>query len=264
MADHPIEGLMRTAMENIKQMVDVNTIVGDPVQTPDGSVILPVSKVGFGFAAGGSQFDTNEEGKRKVNDHTTAGTPEMPFGGGSGGGISITPVAFLVVSRDGVRSISLQGQSHLYERMLDMAPTVVEKIQSMFKQYTGQTMQNMQQAGMGAAGVGTAGMSNAGGMGTAGMGTAGMGTAGMGTAGMATNPVGTAGVGATGMAASPVATSGVDAAGMGAAGVGTTGMDVAVTQAADMQAASMQAAAQPQTTQHTTQTTQTTTETDTQ
>ncbi len=56
MADHPIQGLMKTAMENLKEMIDVNTIIGDPVETPDGAVILTVSKVGFGFAAGGSEF----------------------------------------------------------------------------------------------------------------------------------------------------------------------------------------------------------------
>lgn len=56
MSDHPIQGLMTTAMENLKEMVDVNTIIGDPVETPDGSVIITVSKVGFGFAAGGSEF----------------------------------------------------------------------------------------------------------------------------------------------------------------------------------------------------------------
>ncbi|MGP3784735.1 spore germination protein GerW family protein [Paenibacillus sp. 1A_MP2] len=60
MSDHPIQGLMETAMENIKAMVDVNTIVGDAVETPDGTVILPISKVGFGFAAGGSDFHVNE------------------------------------------------------------------------------------------------------------------------------------------------------------------------------------------------------------
>ncbi len=59
MNGHPIEGLMTTAMENLKQMIDVNTIIGDPVETPDGSVILTVSKVGFGFAAGGSEFMLN-------------------------------------------------------------------------------------------------------------------------------------------------------------------------------------------------------------
>lgn len=137
MTDHPIEGLMKTAMENIRDMVDVNTIIGDPVETPDGSVILPVSKVGFGFAAGGSEFEANHEEDRNHHGNGTVpghnGTDNKPFGGGSGGGVSITPVAFLVVGKDGVRSISLQGQSHLYERMLDMAPQVFDKIQSMVK-----------------------------------------------------------------------------------------------------------------------------------
>lgn len=63
MADHPIQGLMKTAMENLKEMIDVNTIIGDPVETPDGSVILTVSKVGFGFAAGGSEFNGNQRKK---------------------------------------------------------------------------------------------------------------------------------------------------------------------------------------------------------
>ncbi|MEW9033505.1 MAG: spore germination protein GerW family protein, partial [Planifilum fimeticola] len=56
MAEHPLQGLMTTAMENLKEMVDVNTIVGDPVETPDGSIIIPVSRVGFGYAAGGTDF----------------------------------------------------------------------------------------------------------------------------------------------------------------------------------------------------------------
>ncbi|WP_209122105.1 GerW family sporulation protein [Alkalihalobacillus sp. BA299] len=125
MSEHPIQGLMKTAMENLKEMVDVNTIVGDPVETPDGSVIMPISKVGFGFAAGGSEF---------VVDHKTAtGTTETlhPFGGGSGGGVSITPIAFLVVSSTGVKMVHLDSSTHLYERLLDFAPQVVDKIQQM-------------------------------------------------------------------------------------------------------------------------------------
>ncbi|KPD05787.1 spore protein [Aneurinibacillus migulanus] len=144
MGEHPIQGLMQTAMENIKEMVDVNTIIGDPVETPDGSVIIPVSKVGFGFAAGGSEFETYQETdhrhERREGDlarqHTNGNGAlkgDLPFGGGSGGGISITPIAFLIVGKHGVRSISLQGQSHLYERMMDLAPAVVEKIQSMIR-----------------------------------------------------------------------------------------------------------------------------------
>ncbi|WP_047153637.1 GerW family sporulation protein [Aneurinibacillus tyrosinisolvens] len=143
MTEHPINGLMKTAMENIRDMVDVNTIIGDPVETPDGSIILPVSKVGFGFAAGGSEFEAGSEmgGQKSSGAEGGSGRQGMPFGGGSGGGISITPVAFLVVGKTGIRSISLQGQSHLYEKMMDLAPAVFDKIQSMIKQ-TGTNNEN--------------------------------------------------------------------------------------------------------------------------
>lgn len=136
MAEHPIQGLMKTAMENIRNMVDVNTIVGDPVETPDGSVIMPISKVGFGFAAGGSEF-TTEPGARHNGSQGTSVTEQaevsMPFGGGSGGGISITPIAFLVVGAQGVKIVPLDNQTHLFERLIDSAPQVVDKIQSMVK-----------------------------------------------------------------------------------------------------------------------------------
>ncbi|MGE7765146.1 GerW family sporulation protein [Peribacillus sp. NPDC096540] len=125
MSDHPIQGLMKEAMENLKEMVDVNTIIGDPVETPDGSVILTVSKVGFGFAAGGSEFviDGNHQDQQ--------GGSKQPFGGGSGGGVSITPIAFLIVGSHGVKMIHLDEGTHLLEKMMDLAPQVVEKIQSM-------------------------------------------------------------------------------------------------------------------------------------
>ncbi|WP_409174915.1 GerW family sporulation protein [Brevibacillus fortis] len=131
MADHPIQGLMRTAMENLKQMVDVNTIIGDPVETPDGSVILPISKVGFGFAAGGSEFqyEHHHNGHQHHQQHEHTG---HPFGGGSGGGVSITPVAFLVVGKQGIRSIPLENTTHLYDRILDSVPQIVDKVQGMF------------------------------------------------------------------------------------------------------------------------------------
>ena len=133
MTQHPIEGLMKVAMENIKEMVDVNTIVGDPVETPDGSVIMPISKVGFGFAAGGSEFaaDENNVGSHR-NDSMNANVA-LPFGGGSGGGVSITPIAFLVVGKHGVKIVPLDNQTHLLERLIDSAPNVVDRIQSMMK-----------------------------------------------------------------------------------------------------------------------------------
>ena len=124
--EHPIQGLMKTAMENIREMVDVNTIIGDPVETPDGTVILPVSRVGFGFAAGGSEFNAGA-------DTGSSSGPEHPFGGGSGGGVSINPIGFLIVHGNSVRLLSTDNQNQLYDRLIDMAPVVVDKIQSLLK-----------------------------------------------------------------------------------------------------------------------------------
>jgi sporulation protein YtfJ len=132
MSNHPIQGLMNTAMENLKQMIDVNTIIGDPVETPDGSVILTVSKVGFGFAAGGSEFTVDGKANGAPAVGHANGT-EHPFGGGSGGGVSITPIAFLVVNSSGVKLLHLDESTHLYEKILDFAPQAIEKIQHMLK-----------------------------------------------------------------------------------------------------------------------------------
>jgi len=128
--DHPIQGLMQTAMENLRDMVDVNTIIGAPVETPDGQVIIPVSKVGFGFAAGGSEFSTGSKPqKTNGNGHESvkADNKHFPFGGGSGGGVSITPVAFIVVGEHGIRLLSMEGNAHLIDRIFDMAPNVFGK-----------------------------------------------------------------------------------------------------------------------------------------
>ncbi|WP_017726574.1 GerW family sporulation protein [Halalkalibacterium ligniniphilum] len=134
MSEHPIQGLMKTAMENLKEMVDVNTIVGDPVETPDGSVIMPVSKVGFGFAAGGSEFMVEHK-----HSHDGQDEHKHPFGGGSGGGVSITPIAFLIVNSHGVKMVHIDGSTHLYEKLMDFAPQVMEKIQQMLGNETTST-----------------------------------------------------------------------------------------------------------------------------
>ncbi|KKE79071.1 GerW family sporulation protein [Oceanobacillus caeni] len=123
MEEHPIQGLMTTAMENLKDMVEANTIVGDPVESPDGSIIIPVSKVGFGFAAGGSEFNSGG-----------GEDSQLPFGGGSGGGVSITPIAFLVLGKNGIKMVHLDQQTHLYEKLLNNAPQVFQKIQEMLKE----------------------------------------------------------------------------------------------------------------------------------
>lgn len=131
MAEHPIQGLMQTAMENIKEMVDVNTIVGDAVETPDGSVILPISRVGFGFAAGGSDFNL-ESNPGSHAGNSAEGGKTRPFGGGSGGGVSINPIAFLVVGKQGVNIVPLDNQTHLMEKMIDALPHFIDKLQSLF------------------------------------------------------------------------------------------------------------------------------------
>jgi len=118
MAEHPIQSLMTVAMDNIKGMIDVNTIVGDAVKAPDGSIIIPVSRVGFGFAAGGTEFDIAEH-KEQTG---------YPFGGGSGGGVSISPMAFLIIRDGDIRLLSFDHNAYLFDRLLDMAPEFVEKI----------------------------------------------------------------------------------------------------------------------------------------
>lgn len=129
MDEHPIQGLMTTAMENLKDMIEVNTIIGDAVESPDGSVIIPVSKVGFGFAAGGSEFNmSSNSGDDEQNSSS------LPFGGGSGGGVSITPVAFLIVNAQGIKMVHLDESTHIYEKMLEFAPQAVEKIQKMLNE----------------------------------------------------------------------------------------------------------------------------------
>ncbi|WP_243386047.1 GerW family sporulation protein [Bacillus kexueae] len=135
MSEHPIQGLMKTAMENLQEMIDVNTIIGDPVETPDGSVILTVSKVGFGFAAGGSEFSTSSDKKQSSQYGGSPSEHKHPFGGGSGGGVSITPIAFLVVGTNGIKMLHLDESTHLYEKIMDLAPQTIEKIQGLFNKH---------------------------------------------------------------------------------------------------------------------------------
>ncbi|MEN9406630.1 MAG: sporulation protein YtfJ [Bacillota bacterium] len=125
MSDHPIQNLMKTAMENIKQMVEVNTIVGDPIHTPHGQVIIPVSRVGFGFAAGGSEFTgklPSKELKEQDKDITASVsvTNKLPFGGGSGGGVSVAPIGFIVVGENNIRFLAAGEQNQIYHKLLDL------------------------------------------------------------------------------------------------------------------------------------------------
>ncbi|MEJ6951017.1 GerW family sporulation protein [Natronospora cellulosivora (SeqCode)] len=126
MAEHPIEKLMDTAMTNIKGMVDVNTIVGDPVETPDGSVIIPISKVSFGFAAGGGELKSSENNGKNANGGST------PFAGGSGAGVMLNPMAFLVVNKDQVRLLPVANNA-VAERLINIAPELLKEIKKILE-----------------------------------------------------------------------------------------------------------------------------------
>ena len=138
MENHPIDGLMNTAMSSIKEMVDVNTIIGDPIETSNNVVIIPVSKVNFGFAAGGSEFNLKNT-KEKPKDENES--ERMPFGGGAGAGVSINPIAFIVVQSTGVKLLPVNHTSNL-DKLLDLVPDLIDKVNTMLEKKLNQIDSN--------------------------------------------------------------------------------------------------------------------------
>lgn len=122
--EHPIENLMKSTMENIRDMVDVNTIIGDAVETRDGTYIIPISRVSFGFASGGTEFNSHDN----ISHYEEF---NYPFGGGSGAGVSVRPVAFLVVKENSVRLLPVE-QDTTYDRIVDTVPQVIEMLKDAF------------------------------------------------------------------------------------------------------------------------------------
>ena len=134
---HPIEGLMVTAMNSIQDMVDVNTIIGEPIETSNNVIIIPISKVGFGFAAGGSEFKGETIDEYTKKDKEEAIQYRLPFGGGSGAGVSISPVAFLIVQQNTVKLLPVEHGSCV-DRLLDYVPDLMDKLNG----YLNRSMQN--------------------------------------------------------------------------------------------------------------------------
>lgn len=134
MAQHPIEGLMKTAMESIKDMVDVNTIVGDAVQASDGTVIIPISRVAFGFAAGGGEYSQTDESKDSGEDDEEGGkqNSKFPFAGGSGAGVSINPVAFMIVGQGQIKLLPVNINSSV-DKILDLVPELLNNVNETLK-----------------------------------------------------------------------------------------------------------------------------------
>lgn len=130
MSEHPIEGLMITAMNSIQDMIDVNTIIGEPIETTNNIVIIPISKVCFGFAAGGSEFKGETIDEYTKREKEEAIQYRLPFGGGSGAGVSINPVAFLVIQGNNVKLMPVNHSSSL-DKLLDYMPDLIEKTNQM-------------------------------------------------------------------------------------------------------------------------------------
>ena len=113
-----LPNMLENTIAKIREMVDVNSVVGTPITTADGVTIIPVSKVSVGFGGGGSDFD-----------HKTPSNQEMPFGGGAGGGVKVTPIAFLVIKGDSVRMLPVSAAPNTTaDRIIEMVPDVLEKV----------------------------------------------------------------------------------------------------------------------------------------
>ncbi|MCI8618764.1 MAG: sporulation protein YtfJ [Oscillospiraceae bacterium] len=118
MMSHPLPNMVENTLAKIKEMIDANTVVGSPITTTEGVTILPISKISIGFAGGGSDFVSKNANKF-----------DNPFGGGTGAGVNITPVAFLVIREDSVRMLPIAAPvSNTADRVVEMIPDVLDKI----------------------------------------------------------------------------------------------------------------------------------------
>ena len=115
-----LPNMLENTIAKIREMVDVNSVIGTPITTPDGVTIIPVSKVSVGFGGGGSDFVNNKGG-------------ENPFGGGVGGGVKVTPICFLIVKDGDVRMMSVPTPANTTaDRIVEMVPDSIDKLTAYF------------------------------------------------------------------------------------------------------------------------------------
>ena len=121
-----LPNMLDSTIAKIREMVDVNSVIGNPITTPDGVTIIPVSKVSVGFGGGGSDFVS-----KNVNHH------ENPFGGGAGGGVKVTPIAFLIVKEGSVRMLPVAAPANTTaDRLVEMVPDVLDKVSAFIDSHT--------------------------------------------------------------------------------------------------------------------------------
>jgi len=120
---HPIENILKSTMTELKEMIDVNTIVGSPFVSPNGCTIIPISKVSFGFVTGGAQYG-------KVNSEEEA---QYPFGGGATSGVTIAPVAFMVADDEAVKILTISHRNAL-DKLMENAPQLIKEVKDIVKE----------------------------------------------------------------------------------------------------------------------------------
>jgi len=121
-----LPNMLENTIAKIREMVDVNSVVGDPITTPDGVTIIPVSKVSVGFGGGGSDFVSKNVNKQ-----------ENPFGGGAGGGVKVTPIAFLIIKEGSVRMLPVATPANTTaDRLVEMVPDVLDKVSAFVESHT--------------------------------------------------------------------------------------------------------------------------------
>lgn len=121
MSDNQVNRLLGVTMDKIKEMVDADTVVGKPITTPDGTVIIPISRISYGFASGGSDLPSKAQ--------PSAGL----FAGGAGAGITVSPIAFLAISNGNVRILQIEPYFSPVDRALEKVPQVIDQLTSLFK-----------------------------------------------------------------------------------------------------------------------------------
>lgn len=124
--EHPINDLMSTTLEKIREMIDVNTVIGEPIHAGEDIVVIPVSRMTVGFTSGGSDFVS----KNHKPEHKNS------FAGGSGAGISIQPISFLVIKGENIRMVPVQAYSTTVDKVVDMVPEMVDKVVDVIQNFT--------------------------------------------------------------------------------------------------------------------------------
>lgn len=129
---HPIENIMKTTMEELKRMVDVNTIIGEPLISSNGTMIMPVSRVSLGFVSGGGEYGRGQNIARRSDAVEVVDDVKHPFAGVSAAGMSLTPIAFLVVNDTNVRVLPAKSECTT-DRIIEIVPSVISTIGEMCK-----------------------------------------------------------------------------------------------------------------------------------